>query len=111
MELKNSQIYNYVLNMNKAFDNFKEPLPAKINFYINKNQQTLFEMAQVIERTRDDIFNTEESEELKQYKLQELSDIVQEVEIMKIPLSWFTNDIKFTQDQMLSIMFMIDENT
>jgi hypothetical protein len=87
MKLKNSQIYNYVLRMNEAFKDFKEPLPAKINFYINKNQQSLFEIAQIIERTRDDIFNTEESDELKQYKIQELSDIIQEVEIVLIPLS------------------------
>lgn len=110
MKLTNAQIYNYLLQMNDAFNGFNQPLPAKLNFYINKNQQTLYDLAIVIEHTRDDIINTNESEELKEYKLQELSDIDQEVDIKMIPASWLTNDIKFTQEQMLSIMFMIDEN-
>jgi hypothetical protein len=109
MNLTNAQIYNYVLGMNQAFEGFNEPLPAKLNFYINKNQQTLFSLAQVIERTRDDIAKTEQNEELRNYKLQELSDITQEVDIKMIPLSWITNDLRFTQQQMLSIMWMIDD--
>ena len=109
MELKNSQIYNYLLQMNNAFNDFNQPLPAKLNFYINKNQQALYNIAIIIEHTRDDIMNTNESEELKKYKLQELSDMTQEVDIKMIPLSWITNDLKFTQPQMLSIMWMIDD--
>ena len=109
MKLTNGQIYNYILKMNEAFSNFNEPLPVKFNFYINKNQQTLYNLAQTIEHTRDDILGTEKNEELKEYKLQQLAEIEQDVDIKMIPASWLTNDMKLTQEQLLSIMFMIDD--
>ena len=109
MKLRNGQIYNYIIAMNDAFNGFNEPLPAKLNFFINRNQQVLYNLAQAIEHTRDDIIKTEQNEELRNYKLQELSDITQEVDIKMIPLSWLSNDLKFTQQQMLSIMWMIDD--
>ncbi len=109
MKLTNGQIYNYILNMNKAFEGFNEPLPVKFNFYINKNQQILYNLAQSIEHTRNDIVGTEKNEELRDYKLEQLSDIEQEVNIKMIPVDWLTNDIKLTQEQLLSIMFMIED--
>ena len=109
MKLTNGQIYNYILNMNKAFEGFNEPLPVKFNFYINKNQQILYDLAQIIEHTRDDIIGTEKNKELQDYKLKQLAEIEQDVDIKMIPANWLTNDMKLTQDQLLSIMFMIDD--
>lgn len=110
MRLSNGQIYSYILQMNEAFEGYSEKLPAKLNFYINRNEYKIFELAKIIECTRDDIMKTEQNEELRNYKLKELSEIEQEVDIKMIPIEWLSNDIKFTQPQMLSIMWMIDDS-
>ena len=52
MKLTNYEIYNYVRQINNAFAEKNQYLPAKINFFIQKNARTLTVLAEEIEKNR-----------------------------------------------------------
>lgn len=111
MEMLNNDIYGAALKLDEAFSNNDLILPAKLNYYLTKNKNLIFALALEIERVRQDTINNDKySEEDKSQQLKELSLLSQDVDIKKIPLSWLTDDIKFSNKQMEAIMFMIDEN-
>lgn len=122
MKLKNSEIYNYA----KKLINFNndEQWPITINFYILKNIQNIIDSAVAIEKTMQFISKKygkiidEESQTYKiepqnmdiaQKELDELSDIVQEVDIKKIKLSDIST-LQMNSEQLNAILFMIEDD-
>lgn len=120
--LTNKQIYNYTNSLAEHFPNDNIKLPIKVNFYLQKNQVKLYELAQEIEQERVNIIkeygvlNSETEEyEIPQDKIQEASvkitelfNIIQEVKIYKVSLNDF-NNIELTAGQMKALLFMIKE--
>lgn len=123
MKLTNNKIYNYAINLSKVFNAGDQYLPAKVNFFIQKNKKMLIGLGADIEDARIAILNNygELAEDGVTYNLtannidkanKELNDLLQieqEVPISKIKLSDL-NGIDFTIEQMQAIMFMIDED-
>ena len=109
MILTNNEIYNKTVMLMEAFKDLKEPIPARLNFYIIKNFNVLKNAGRDIEQSRNNIMAYNMSDEEKQKQLDELAMIQQNIDIHMIPLAWITNDIKLTSAQMEAMMFMIEE--
>lgn len=122
MKLTNSEIYTYTQMMLNAFQDGQQKLPIKINFYLQKNKQTLIDLTQEIEKTRMEIAQSygtldesgdqysippEKIEEASK-ELEDLFALEQEVNIYKINIDTLPDDMVFTAAQMEAIMFMID---
>lgn len=119
MKLTNEQIYNYALSLDVIF--IDQKLPVKVNFYLQKNKNTLLNLAKDIEQIRMGIIKTygvqesdtttyiipSENMEVATKELSELLKIEQEVEIHQIDIEEFPNDLTLTQEQMEALMFMI----
>lgn len=122
MKLTNMQIYINAQQLVEAFQDTTQRLPAKINFYIQKNKKTLLELAQDIETARQDIINTygklnietqqynfdADKIELANKEMEELLNIEQEVNIVTFNIDSLSDDLVLTTGQMEAIMFMID---
>ena len=123
MLLTNSKIYAYANNMLAKFSESADlKLPVKINFYLQKNLQTLKALAIEIEESRLNIikeygqinedgtsyFIPNENIEKAQQELNDLFALEQEVQIYMIKLDSFNDDILLSMSQMESLMFMIE---
>ena len=122
MKLTNNEIYIYAQNLMMAFEDKEQKLPIKISFYLQKNKNTLLQLAQDIEQSRLEIARSygELDEESSQYIIppekmeeasQELNDLFnleQDVQIYTINIDSFGDDLTITTAQMEAIMFMID---
>ena len=122
MLMKNFEIYESAKAMNEAFSDNTQYLPVKVNFFIQKNKTILTTLAQDIERARMEIITNygEPTEDGMQYtipsekieiaskELEDLFSIEQEVEIRKVSIDSFPDDISLTTGQMEALMFMID---
>ena len=123
MKLTNKQIYDYILNLNQAFNNNQQKLPIKLNFYLQKNKSLLLDLSNEIEKMRMEIIQTygkpdsenintyiipKENIEIAQKELDELLKIEQEVNIYKMKFEEIPNNIDLTIEQMEAILFMID---
>ena len=123
MKLTNKQIYDYILNLNQAFNNNQQKLPIKLNYYLQKNKNLLLDLSNEIEKMRMEIIQTygkpdlennntyiipKENIETAQKELDELLKIEQEVNIYKMKFEEIPNDIDLTIEQMEAILFMID---
>ena len=119
--LTNDEIYFINKQLNKTFEDSQQYLPAKVNFYIQKNKKRIAELAQEIEIARAEIIKNfgEQKEDQKYYipqdKIQEaqqelldLLNIQQEIEVFTISLNDIEN-LHFTLPQMEALMFMIEE--
>lgn len=119
--LTNNDIYSINEQLNKVFEDSQQYLPAKVNFYIQKNKKKIAELAQEIEIARAEIIKNfgEQKEDQKYYipqdKIQEaqqelfdLLNIQQEIEVFTISLDDIEN-LHFTFPQMEALMFMIEE--
>ena len=119
--LTNDEIYFINKQLNKTFEDSQQYLPAKVNFYIQKNKKRIAELAQEIEIARAEIIKNfgEQKEDQKYYipqnKIQEaqqelfdLLNIQQEIEVFTISLDDIEN-LHFTLPQMEALMFMIEE--
>lgn len=120
-KLTNNEVYSINEQFNKIFENSQQYLPAKVNFYIQKNKKKIAELAQEIEIARAEIIKNfgEQKEDQKYYipqdKIQEaqqelldLLNIQQEIEVFTISLDDIEN-LHFTLPQMEALMFMIEE--
>lgn len=121
--MTNKQIYESVKKLNKAFQECSQYLPIKVNFYLQKNKTTLTNLAQEIEKSRIEILqhygtideetgNYQFDQQAIQDANKELNDlflIEQEVEIYKVNIEDFGNDVLLTPDQMEALMFMIND--
>lgn len=123
MKLTNYEIYTYAQQLNSAFTNKNLYLPARVNFFLQKNTQLLLTLAQEIEESRLNIIrhygiaNIETGNieipagkvEIASNEIQELLMLEQEVNITKINIDKF-GDIELSLEQMNAIMFMIEED-
>ena len=122
MKLTNNEIYAYARNLAEAFENNDQKLPIKISFYLQKNKNTLIELAQDIEKSRMEIAQNygEMDESNQQYiippekmekatkELTDLFSLEQEVQIYTVSIDSFDDSFMVTSSQMEAIMFMID---
>ena len=122
MTLTNNEIYVYTRQLMDAFQDGEQKLPIKINFYLQKNKNTLLGLAQDIEKARleiaqnygtlDDageqyvIPNDKLAEASKE--LEDLFNLEQEVDIYKINIESLSDDLMLSAAQMEALMFMID---
>lgn len=121
MILTNQQIYETYQKLAKVFLNETRYFPAKVNFIIQKNLKTLYEIAQEIENMRlniinhygkihdDDYIIYPENIEQANKELDDLSTVKQEVNILFLTFEDIAN-IEFTPAQMGAILFMIKED-
>lgn len=121
MKLTNKLIYGYGQQLQNCFNDDKK-LPVKVSFFIQKNKKLILSLVEEIEKARMDILfsygklnEDQNSFDIPPDKINdvnnELNDlfgIEQEVSINMIQLSAFDN-IELTTKEMMSIMFMIDE--
>lgn len=119
--LTNEEIYLINQKLNSSFEQSNQYLPARINFYIQKNKKIIADLASVIEEARNAIileFGSPDEDgrvTISQDKVPEankeiydLFSIKQEVNIDLISLESIEN-YSFTMDQMEALMFMIEE--
>lgn len=122
LELSNFNIYTYGTKLLEGFSDNNLVLPIKINFYLNKNKNTIIPLAQEIESERiaivkkygieqEDYNYQVPADKLPQAnkELQELFSLTQDVTLYKVKLEDF-GDINLTQGQMDALMFMIEED-
>ncbi len=122
MLLTNNQIYIKARQLLEVFQDSGQKFPIKINFYLQKNKNTLIALAQDIEKARMEIVQTygipddknesyiipkEKLEDAKK-ELNDLFDLEQEVQIYKVSIDSLDNNFDLTTAQMEAIMFMID---
>ena len=120
--MTNNEIYATTIALNREFEDTKQVLPVKVNFYIQKNKATLMSLAQDIEKVRMDILQQYGSynEETEQFEftaeqapiltreLNDLFSLEQEVNIYTVDIEKFGDDLSLTTGQMEALMFMID---
>lgn len=120
--MTNSEIYSIATILGKAFEDEKQVLPVKVNFYMQKNRSTLTALAQEVEKARVEILQKhgtlneetnqfEFSSEVAETVIQELNDLLsleQEVNIYTVSIDSFGDDLSLTTGQMEALMFMID---
>ena len=120
--MTNSEIYNIATILGKAFEDEKQVLPVKVNFYMQKNRATLMALAQEIEKARVEILQKHGTlnEETNQFEftnevaetvVKELNDLLgleQEVNIYTVNIDSFGDELTLTTGQMEALMFMID---
>lgn len=123
MKLNNLQIYTYAEELNTQFSECNVLLPVKVNFFLQKNIQTITAAAQEIAQARLDIakkFGTldetgtnyiipAENMTAANAELNDLFTLEQELNIHTFTLSSFDN-IELTYQQMTAIMFMVEED-
>lgn len=122
--MTNAEIYGLSQALNIAFNTEEKYLPAKVNFYIQKNKNLLSQLNDAIQQTRMNIithYGYLESENSDTYQfekedlvqankeLAELLNITQEVSISTIKLSDL-DGLDFTPKQMQALLFMIEED-
>lgn len=122
MKFNNNEIYQIVNILAKTFDNLNIYIPAKANFFIQKNISVLATAAQEIEKSRLEIAKHYGvlDEEGQQYKISEdkleeaskelndLFSIEQELDIKTFSIEALGN-AEFTPAQMQAMMFMIED--
>ena len=122
MTMTNFEIYNIAKAMSDAFQDGTQYLPVKVNFFIQKNKATLMTLAQDIDNSRIAIVQNygtmneetnqfvvpEDKIEAANTELMDLFNIEQEVDIRKVSIDSFPDDINLTTSQMEALMFMID---
>ena len=122
MKLTNNQIYTYATELVAAFQDSTQKFPVKVNFYLQKNKETLLAMAQDIEKARIELlsnYGTLDNEsnrftldpdkiEIASKELEDLFNLEQEVNIYKVSIDNFGDDIVLTTGQMEALLFMID---
>ena len=122
MKFNNSEIYQIANNTLSNLDNLNIYIPAKANFFIQKNISTLAVAAQEIEKSRLEIAKHYGvlDEEGQQYKipedkleeaskeLEDLFSIEQELDIKTFSIEALGN-AEFKPAQMQAMMFMIED--
>lgn len=122
MTMTNFEIYNIARALGEAFQDGTQYLPIKVNFFIQKNKNTLMTLAQDIDNSRMEIVRNygELNEDGTQYivpedkmeaanaELIDLFNIEQEVTVRKVNIDDFPDDVSLSGAQMEALMFMID---
>lgn len=119
--MTNAEIYGISEALNSAFNTEERYLPARVNFFIQKNRSVLARQVEIIEETRNSIIihygqsQSDGSYFVGEAKIaeanKELADLLnvnQEVNISMIKLSDL-DGLDFTPSQMQALLFMIEE--
>lgn len=124
LTMTNNEIYQIFNNLMEQFNNGEQKFPVKINFYLQKNKNTLMGFAQEIETARLEIINNygnpsednpgqyiipPENIEIAQQELNELFALEQDVQVYKTKIDDFPADMSLTAKQMEALLFMIEE--
>ena len=123
MKITNLQIYQTFTNL-KSLDNFTQYIPARANFFLQKNIQLITKAAQEIEQARLNIAQhygeleinnsqqyykiPEDKREEAEKELENLFLIEQELDIKTFKIEDLGN-VEFTPIQMQAILFMIED--
>ena len=122
MKFTNFDIYNITNSYQQAFGDFKSYIPAKANFYIQKNIKAIAEAAQAVEEARLQIAThygvsedngatykiPEDALPQATQELNELFAIEQDLDIKKFNIEDL-GSAEFTPAQMQILMFMIED--
>lgn len=122
MKFTNNQIYQIANNTISNLDNLNIYIPAKANFFLQKNLQTLATAAQEIEKSRLEIAKyygvldetgqhykvPENKMEEASKELNDLFSIEQELDIKTFSIDAL-GDAEFTPAQMQAMLFMIED--
>ena len=122
MKFNNEQIYQLNILITNNLNELNIYLPAKVNFFMQKNIKLIAAAASEIEEARlriaqhygelDENTNmfsfSENNIDLVNRELQELLSIEQELDIKTFSIE-LIEEIKFTPAQMQAIMFMIED--
>jgi aspartokinase len=122
MKLTNNEIYTKAQELVTVFNDKEQKLPIKLNFYLQKNKNTLVSLAQDIEQARISIIQTygTPNEDGETYtipedkiteasnELKDLFALEQEVNIYTVNIDVLNEDLILTTAQMEALMFMID---
>ena len=121
--MTNNEIYTHATNLLGAFENIAElKMPVKVHFYFQKNMDNIVNMAQDIEKSRNEILQKYGTidEETHNYKfadedmdkvnrdITDLFSLEQEVKIHVIPMEWVEN-MELTAKQVAAFSFMFEE--
>lgn len=119
--MKNLEIYSIASCLIEAFQDDEQKFPVKMNFFLQKNKKVLLNLAQEIEEARIEIAKTygvdagdgnfsipAENIEKAQVELDQLFNIEQDVNIVKISYNDLNPDMELTEAQMEALMFMIE---
>ena len=117
----NSQIYELAVALQNQFSDGSLVLPIKINFYLQKNKNNLYNLATEIENARLEILKkygtlgenneyqfTEENSKIASTELEELYNLEQEVDVYMVDIDAFGDNLELSQRQMTVLMFMIN---
>ena len=121
IKMKNREIYNLALTIDQIMKDMPD-LPVGVGFYVQKNLNLIYDLAQNIESYKTTIFvkygTKQEDDQIiippelrlkAQQELDELSELTQEIELKAIKLAQFTG-IKMNSQCLSAITFMIREN-
>ena len=122
MKINNNKIYALANTIIGELGNLDIYIPAKANFFLQKNLQTLAAAAQEIEKSRLEIAKhygvlDEENEQYKipedkieeaSKEIEDLFSIEQELDIKTFSIEALGN-AEFTPAQMQAMMFMIED--
>lgn len=122
LTLKNIDIYMLAAQLTEAFNNQEDEsnLPIKINFFLQKNVNKIIDLAQDIDKSRNEIIQkygtlNEEKQEYEvptekleeaQKELNDLFAIEQEVKINMLDINLF-DDVNISEKKGNAILFMI----
>ena len=122
MKINNQDLYLLANKIANDFNNIDKYIPAKANFYIQKNIQLIAAAGAEIDKSRLEVAKhygvldeekqlyliPPESMDKASKELEELFSIEQELDIKIISIEDL-NGVEFTPAQMQAIMFMIEE--
>lgn len=122
MKFNNNTIYNMAQNLSESMSNLDIYIPAKANFFIQKNISAIAAAAQEIDKSRIDIIRhygepdesgeqiviPRDKMEVASKELEDLFNIEQELDIKTFSIEALGNT-EFTAAQMQAIMFMIED--
>lgn len=122
MKMTNNDIYMHAQQLAEAFQDGEQRFPIKLSFYLQKNKNTLLELARGIDEARIEIakaygeldetgenyhISPDKIEQAGQ-ELQDLYNLEQDVTIYKVNMDIIPEDIMITSAQMEALMFMLD---
>lgn len=122
MKMTNNEIYIRARQLMEAFQDGDQKLPIKVNFYLQKNKNTLLGLAQDIEQARLGIAQTygvldesgeqyqipDENLEKASRELEDLFNLEQDVPVSMIKIDSLDDDLTLTTAQMEALMFMAE---
>jgi hypothetical protein len=120
--MTNAEIYGLSRALNSAFNMDEKYLPARVNFFISKNKNTISKLSELIDESRANIIKyygidngdgtvqvPGDKIEAANKELIELLNLSHEVDISMIHLSDL-DGLEFTSAQMQALLFMIEED-